>query len=101
MLKPLVGYMALLSVTLLWLWVGDRKPFWERTRRHEERCVENSLNVALIAHKMHFVAVTFNEALARLVDALVTLSVILSDGSSLDWNQYNTGMMVPASGASG
>ena len=100
MLKPLVGYMALLLVTPLWLWVGDRKPIWGRTRRHEERCVEHRLNVALIAHKMHF-AVTFNEALARLVDALVTVGVIFSDGTSLDRNQYNTGMMVPASGASG
>jgi hypothetical protein len=74
MLKPLVGYMALLFVTLLWLWSGDRKSFWGRRGRHEERCVEHRLNVALVAHKMHF-AVTFNEALARLVDALVTYDI--------------------------
>jgi hypothetical protein len=101
MLKPLVGYMmALLFVTLLWLWVGDREPYWGRRARHEERCVEHRLNVALVAHKMHF-AVTFNEALALLVDALVTLRVIFSDGTSLDRNQYNSGMMVSASRASG
>src|SRR5215216_1538050 len=99
MLKPLVGYMALLFVTAFWLWVGDRKPFWGCTRRHEEHCVEHRLNVALIAHKMHF-AVTFNEALALLVDALVTLSVIFGDATSLDRNQNDTRMMVPASGAS-
>src|SRR5215217_1110730 len=92
--------MALLFVTAFWLWVGDRKPFWGCTRRHEEHCVEHRLNVALVAHKMHF-AVTFNEALALLVDALVTLSVIFSDGTSLDRNQNDTGMMVPASRASG
>jgi hypothetical protein len=99
MLKPLVCYMALLLVTAFWLWVGDRKPIWGRRTRDEERCVEHRLNAALIAHKMHF-AVTFNEALARLVDALVTLRVIFGDGTSLDRNQNDTRMMVPASGAS-
>ena len=100
MLQSLVGYMALLFVTAFWLWVGDREPVWGRRARHEERCVEHRLNVTLVAHKMDF-AVAFNEALARLEDALVTLGVIFSDGTSLDRNQYNTGMMVPASGASG
>src|SRR5215212_6974220 len=100
MLKSSVGYMALVFVTPLWLWVGDRKPFWGRRGRDQERCVEHRLNVALVAHKMHFAA-TFNEAFALLVDALVTLGVVFSDGPSLDRNQYNTGMMVPASGASG
>src|SRR5829696_4526082 len=92
--------MDLLFVTAFWLWVGDRKPFWGRRAREEKRCVEHRLNVALVAHKMHF-AVTFNEALALLVDALVTLGVIFSHATSLDRNQYNTRMMVPASGASG
>src|SRR5215212_6756504 len=100
MLKSLVGYMALVFVTPLWLWVGDRKPFWGRRGRHEERCVEHRLNVALVAHEMHF-AVTFNEALARLVDALVTLRVVFGHGTGLDRNQNNTGMMVPAGRASG
>src|SRR5215212_10252085 len=100
MLKSSVGYMALVFVTPLWLWVGDRKPFWGRRGRDQERCVEHRLNVALVAHKMHF-AVTFNEALARLVDALVTVRVIFSDGTSLDRNQNDTRMMVPASRASG
>src|SRR5829696_5187095 len=49
---------------------------------------------------MHF-AVTLNETLARLVDALVTVLVIFSDGTRVDRNQSDTGMMVPASGASG
>ena len=49
---------------------------------------------------MHF-AVTLNETLARLVDALVTLRVIFSYGTRVDRNQSDTGMMVPASGATG
>jgi hypothetical protein len=49
---------------------------------------------------MHF-AVTFDETLARLEDALVAVLVIFSDGTRVDRNQSDTGMMVPASGASG
>ena len=49
---------------------------------------------------MHF-AVSLKETLACLVDALVTLGVIFSDGTRVDRNQSDTGMMVPASGASG
>src|SRR5215210_666402 len=99
-LKSLVGYRDLVFVTPLWLWVADREPFWGRRARHEERCVEHRLNIPLVAHKMHF-AVTFYEALARLVDALVTLGVVFGHGTSLDRNQYDTGMMVPAGRASG
>src|SRR5215212_7727370 len=95
-LKSLVGYRDLLFVTPLWLLVGDRESFWGRRGRDQERCVEHRLNIALVTHKMHF-AVTFNEALARLVDALVTLGVIFGHGTRLDRNQYNTRMMVPAS----
>ena len=89
----------LFDVTVLWLGIGDRKLFWGRPCRDEERCVEHRINVALVAHKMH-VAVSFNETLARLVDGLVTILVIFTHGTSLDRNQNDTGMMVPASRAS-
>ena len=46
-------------------------------------------------------AVTLNETLACLVDALVTVLVIFGYGTRVDRNQSDTGMMVPASGASG
>jgi hypothetical protein len=43
------------SVTALWLWLVDPKLFISRTRRHDKRCVEHRLNVAMVAHKMHIV----------------------------------------------
>src|SRR5215212_2550676 len=99
-LKSLVGYRDLVFVTPFWRWVADRESFWGRRARNEERCVEHRLDVALVAHEMHF-AVTFDEALARLVDALVTPGVIFGHGTRLDRNQNDTGMMVPAGRASG
>src|SRR5215208_1624034 len=97
MLKPLG---RLLDVTALWLWVQDYKPVCGCLRRGDERYVQNRISLASVAHNMHF-AVTFDETLARLEDALVAVLVIFSDGTRVDRNQSDTGMMVPASGASG
>src|SRR5215211_9339922 len=49
---------------------------------------------------MHF-AFSLNETLACLEDALVTVLVIFGYGTRVDRLQSDTGMMVPASGASG
>src|SRR5215213_3235792 len=96
MLKPLG---RLLDVTALWLWVQDYKPVCACLRRSDERYVQNRISLASVAHNMHF-AVSLSETIARLVDALVTVLVIFSYGTRVDRNQSDTGMMVPASGAS-
>ena len=72
--------LQLLDVTTLWPWVVYPKSCFGRTRRDDERDVENRLTLVLVPHKRRFV-VTFKEALARLVDGLVTLMVIASDGT--------------------
>src|SRR5215208_4829185 len=97
MLKPLG---RLLDVTALWLWVQDYKPVCRCLRRGDERYVQNRISLASVAYNMHF-AVSLRETLARLEDALVTALVIFSYSTRVDRNQSDTGMMVPASGASG
>src|SRR5215212_3092302 len=97
MLKPLG---RLLDVTALWLWVQDYKPVCGCLRRGDERYVQNRISLASVAHNMHF-AVTLSETIACLEDALVTVLVVFSYGTRVDRNQSDTGMMVPASGASG
>src|SRR5215208_2541299 len=99
MLKSLVGYIALQLVALLWLWVGDRNPL-RRLRLSDERHVEHRRNAALIVHKMHAV-LTFNEPMSRIDHALTTFLVIFGDGARGNSNHSDTGMMVPASRASG
>lgn len=72
--------LQLLDVTTLWPWVVYPKSFGGRTRRDDERDEQNRITLAIVPHKQRFV-VTFKEALARLVDGLVTLMVIESDGT--------------------
>src|SRR5215208_4140513 len=96
MLKPLG---RLLDVTALWLWVQDYKPVCGCLRRGDERYVQNRISLASVAHNMHF-AVSLRETIACLEDAFVTILVIFSYGTRVDRNQSDTGMMVPASGAS-
>ena len=72
--------LQLLDVTTLWPWVVYPKSFGGRTRRDDERDEQNGITLAFVPHKQRFV-VTFKEALARLVDGLVTLMVIESDGT--------------------
>ena len=72
--------LKLLDVTTLWPWVFYPKSCFGRTRRDDERDVEDRITLSMVPHKQRFV-VTFKEALARLVDGLVTLMVINSDGT--------------------
>ena len=72
--------LQLLDVTTLWPWVVYPKSFGGRTRRDDERDEQNRVTLAIVPRKQRFV-VTFKEALARLVDGLVTLMVIESDGT--------------------
>jgi hypothetical protein len=90
----------LLDLTVLWLWDVDPKPFFGRLRRDNERCVENRLSLAFVAHNMYFV-VTFNETLARLEGGLVTFLVIFGHSTRVDRNHSDAGMIVPTGRASG
>src|SRR5215203_3957805 len=98
MLKPLVGYVRLQLVTVLWLRVGDRNPLG-RLGPSDERHVEHRWNTALVVHKMHAVP-TFDEPLARSDHALMTFRVVFGHGARGNRNHGDTGMMVPAGRAS-
>jgi hypothetical protein len=49
----------LLDVTTLWPWVVYPKSCFGRTRRDDERDVENRIPLSMVPHKQRFV-VTFN-----------------------------------------
>src|ERR671913_1110465 len=77
---PIGASSKLLDVTTLWPWVVYPKSCFGRTRRDDERDEQNRITLAIVPRKQRFV-VTFKEALARLVDGLVTLMVIESYGT--------------------